>query len=237
VNNVKHIFMGGVPDGNLFPSAIPKSSLFIGGIADIEFMKAKPDVAQNVLPGYENGFREGLRIGSNGGYGVASGIREVGRDFSFRMSVSSRQRSGHLLYVRGKNKDDDFLAVYIDQDGSVVAECDNGGGAFSVSVKSPQDICDGELHEVMVIKKGTDLTLLVDNSDKTVSSVSPQSAANTGKEPFYFGGIPDGMQPKGYKAFSGCIESVVIQDKQLKMADLKLSGEAIPGCGKKALPM
>ena len=41
-----------------------------------------------------------------------------------------------------------------------------------------------------------------------------------------------GAQPKDYKVFSGCIEDVRINSKQIKMADLKLEGEAMPGCGK-----
>ena len=41
-----------------------------------------------------------------------------------------------------------------------------------------------------------------------------------------------GAQPKDYKVFSGCIEDVRINSKQINMADLKLEGEAMPGCGK-----
>ena len=58
-----------------------------------------------------------------------------------------------------------------------------------MSVK-PDNICDGKTHTIMGIKKGTELTLIVDDVDKSVSSPSPQSAANTGKQPFYFGGVP-----------------------------------------------
>jgi len=234
VNNVKYIYMGGVPKGQLQPSAISKNSRFIGGITDIEHLKEKPDLVKSVGSGFVNGFKAGLDIGPNGGYGSVTGIPEVGRDFSFRMRISSRYRRGYLLYVKTKSDQHaDFLAVHIKEDGSVVAECDNGGGSFSVSVKPSQDLCDGQMHEIQGIKKGTELTLLVDNSDNSVSSPSAQSAANTGKEPFYFGGVPAGERPKGYQPFSGCIESVVLQNKEINMADLKLKGEAVPGCGKK----
>ena len=41
--------------------------------------------------------------------------------------MSTRRRQGNLLYVKGKSKAyEDFLTVYLKEDGNVEAACDNG---------------------------------------------------------------------------------------------------------------
>ena len=51
-------------------------------------------------------------------------------------------------------------------------------------------------------------------------------------KPMTFFLLSENERGKNYKPFTGCIEDLRINNKQIKMSDLKLKGEAMPGCGK-----
>jgi len=232
VNNVASIYIGGVPEGQLYPKKyISKFNRFVGGMADIEHLPPIPSKDVNVVEGYQN-VKTGISIGANGGYLREKGISEVGRDVTFTMRVSSAQRSGYLLDVRSDLKDqEDFLSLFITEDGSIKCECNNGGGVFSVSVKPSGDICDGEMHEITGVKRGSFISLTVDKTTQEVQSASVQASANTRNEPYFFGGLPETRRPEGYKPFVGCIEYIKVREKELTFDDhTKLHGEAVLGC-------
>ena len=67
----------------------------------------------------------------------------MGRNFNLRLDVRSRDRAGYIYYVVGKR---DGLALFIQSNGNIRAECDNGGGLWSVEVEPPKSICDGDFH-------------------------------------------------------------------------------------------
>lgn len=102
------------------------------------------------------------------------------------MQVRARDRAGYVFYA---SKGKDGLTVIIQSDGTVKAECDNGGGLFAVTVKPTKSICNGDSVDIVLVKKGQMLTATVDGVSETQSTDSVGTAANTGTT-FYFGGMP-----------------------------------------------
>ena len=71
---------------------------------------------------------------------------KVGQDFRISFDVRSRNPSGTLFYVVGK---EDFLKITIENvkdDGSIKVTCNNGGGLFSVAYKPEPSISSLQAH-------------------------------------------------------------------------------------------
>ena len=102
------------------------------------------------------------------------------------MDVQSVRKAGYIFYVYGVS---DFLSLQIENDGKIIARCNNGGGEFSVNINPPTSICSGSFHSIQLEKKGRMLSLSVGGVKNSTISDSTQSASDTSSS-FYFGGLP-----------------------------------------------
>ena len=109
----------------------------------------------------------------------------IGQNFEIRLEVRPKNLSGVLFHAHGGG---DYLTITIEDDGSVKALCNNGGGPFSVSV-SDASLCNGEFHSIYLGKKEKTLTMRVNGKEEQTTTDKPASSADTNK-PLYFGGLP-----------------------------------------------
>ena len=112
------------------------------------------------------------------------------------MDFRAREDAGYLFHNEGAG---DWLTIFIPEKGAVTATCNNGGGEFSVTVKTGKVFCDGELHSLLLEKKGKTLTLTVDGVTETVTTEKSSSAANT-NSPIFMGGIPGKFMKREYSS-------------------------------------
>ena len=114
-------------------------------------------------------------------------VKEIGLDFELEVDARSKTNDGYIFYASAKT---DFLSLYI-KEGNVIAECNNGGGKFSVTVQPSSSICNGEFHSILLKKKSKTLILSVNGVMKTFTTTKKTTVANTNR-PYYYGGMPKG---------------------------------------------
>ena len=117
--------------------------------------------------------------------------------------MRARENSGYIFYVYGGG---DWLSLRIKPTGKITAQCNNGGGKFSVTVDPPTSICNGIFHSILLVKNQKTLTLTVDGSTETVTTTKASNSADT-TSPLYFGGIP-GMT-SNFKTTNNCWTATV----------------------------
>lgn len=74
----------------------------------------------------------------------------------------------------------------------MIATCNNGGGEFSVRVRSSdpsKTLCDGEFHNVKVSKRSRTLTVTLDGETDSYTTTTATTSADT-KAPIFIGGVP-----------------------------------------------
>jgi hypothetical protein len=233
VNAISNIYLGGLP-ANALRSSLIKSTIgsIRGAIGGIKIKKSAmlPSEKKLIINAYGGGLQDGVQVGEKGGYLQKSNAPEVLFNYDISMNVRTKYRRGYVFFSKAE-KIKDMLSLQITADSSLMAVCDNGGGAFSVSVKSPT-ICDGNFHTVSLSKRGRSMTLTVDGVSQSITSVAGSSAANTGKAPLYIGGLPAPLQSDGYQSFTGCITDIKVKTKSLDLGtDTVTGGEALRGCG------
>ena len=99
-------------------------------------------------------------------------------------------KAGVLFYVYGGG---DLLSISVEENGSIKAMCNNGGGTFSVSYKPEPSVCNGEFYSVLLVKKLKTLTLTVNGAESEETTTKSSSSADT-NSPAYFGGLPQELQ-------------------------------------------
>ena len=113
--------------------------------------------------------------------------------------MRSSTKAGVLFYVYGGG---DFLSISIEENGSIRAVCNNGGGKFSVSYKPEPSVCNGEFYSVLLVKKSKTLTLTVNGAETEETTTKSSSSADT-NSPAYFGGLPQNLQLSWAKSTDG----------------------------------
>ena len=96
----------------------------------------------------------------------------------------------------------DLLSISIEENGSIRAVCNNGGGKFSVSYKPEPSVCNGEFYSVLLVKKLKTLTLTVNGAETEETTTKAASSADT-SSPAYFGGLPKNLQSSWSKSTDG----------------------------------
>ena len=114
-------------------------------------------------------------------------VKEIGSDFQLEVDIRPKTNDGYIFYASAKT---DFLSLYI-KEGNVIAECNNGGGKFSVTVEPSSSICNGEFHSILLTKKSKTLTLSVNGVLNSFTTTEKGTVANTNR-PYYYGGMPKG---------------------------------------------
>jgi len=241
IGSLTKVYFGGFPSPDTLPAYIPSTERFCGAINVIKPRNPNggafntPDSVINITPAFRKGLQDGIGFGQHGGYTMKSNHPEIGNDFKISMKFRSNRNGGQLFYAKRIHDNTwDGLEIFITKDGNVTAVADNGAGEFAVSVSPTKPICDGESKEVVVKKTGTTLFISVADKMAAVESENKKvKGANSGKEPFYFGGIPDILQPKGYIDFSGCIENIKIRGEDMDPTYKTMTGHVYHGCPKK----
>lgn len=115
--------------------------------------------------------------------------------------VRSRNKTGTLFHAYGKG---DYLTITIESDGSVKAECNNGGGKWAVEVIPESSICNGEFHSILLEKNQKTLKLSLNGKMKESTSLKSSSSADT-NSPAYFGGLPGKKLNISYHSTCECM--------------------------------
>ncbi|XP_066932932.1 laminin subunit alpha-4-like [Clytia hemisphaerica] len=236
VNNIKTLYFGGVPENAMVPAKIPSlaQSPMKGGMRDFKLFGeslGNPIEEIGISDAYDElPYKSAIHFGTNGGYVQKFKQLKVGQDFRISFDVRSRNPSGTLFYVVGK---EDFLKITIENiqdDGSIKVTCNNGGGLFSVAYKPEPSVCNGDIYSVLVEKKMKTLKLTVNGAVTEETTTKSSTSADT-NSPAYFGGLPVDFQPSDYKPFEGCISKVEINGDPVDFtSDVIKDGAVMAGC-------
>jgi hypothetical protein len=229
VNGLSKLYYGGLPAKSPARTKLPKASHgFVGALHGIKLSGKSPipldtpSAQEGVTDAYEN-YIDAVHIGSKGGYGVRKAKYKIGTNHKIDIKFSAKKLDGYIFYNSGNG---DFLNVKLEKDGSVTAECNNGGGYFSVSSRSFRSLCDGNVHELQLVKKGKTLKLTIDGNTESVTTKKSSSSADT-SAPVYIAGRP---AKKGVGTFYGCVYEVKLNGKAVNFSDLSFVGAAKRGC-------
>jgi len=236
VNGLSNIYYGGLPEGSTAFSKLPgilSKVPFKGALHSInQFNKpmADPAAQEGVTSAYDL-YSDGVNV-PNGGYGVKVDKYKIGVNHKVELTFTSKKRDGYLFYNNGNG---DWLTLRLTEDGQVLAECNNGGGNFQVSVKPPTSVCDGNSHDVTLVKTGKKLELTVDGVTESFTTTKSSSSADT-SAPIYIAGAPlDAVKKAKVGQFSGCVSGVKLNGKPFDLGQLTFVGSARRGCGQ-AMP-
>jgi len=237
VNKISKIYVGGIPEGNKRPNTISsKIGSIRGAIGGIKITPSPTSAVPEkylVINAYGGGLADGVSIGEKGGFAEKRNSISVNTNFDISLDFRTRYRRGSLYSQTASDKNDAF-SISIGEDGSVIATCNNGGGEFSVRVRSSdpsKTLCDGEFHNVKVSKRSRTLTVTLDGETDSYTTTTATTSADT-KAPIFIGGVPTNLQSGNYQVFTGCIKDIIINKVALTLSDkVRMSGEAMRGCG------
>ncbi len=158
----------------------------------------------------------GVFFGSNGGYVKQTSSFSVGENFDMRMSIKPRVSTAILMSVQ--NPRGDFLSMEV-LDGVLFLTAENGDGRSEAAYTPPEGstyFCDGNWHDIQVIKEGHVLQLIVDGYPGPRVEGSPKAIAANTRHPLYFGGLPDDVETEHQgisttETFVGCMRDVTIR--------------------------
>ncbi|XP_043543539.1 laminin subunit alpha-3-like [Chiloscyllium plagiosum] len=164
-----------------------------------------------VTPCFDGKFKQGVYFSAKGGYVVLDNSFVVGKDFELLFAVRPQSQTGILFHINSSQGN--YLSLYMYK-GKVTVHVNNGAGDFNTSV-TPQSLCDGQWHRIVVIKRNNVVQLDVDTERDHV--VGPAASLSTDTaDPLYVGGIPDNVQLPHLPTrnpFIGCMGEVVINVK------------------------
>lgn len=232
VNGINRIFFGGAPTEEILSRRIPKSSLvpLKGGMRGFKLFDEDlvPALKKGVTDAYDGlSITDAVSVGEEGGYLAKYKTFRIGQNFKIALDVRSRNKTGYIFYAFGGG---DWLSLFIESDGKITADCNNGGGKFSVTVDPAFSICNSEFHSILLEKVSKKLTLTVDGVTATFTTGKSSTSADT-KSPLYFGGIPASSRPRNYNTFSGCITAIKVNDKSINFdSEVTVFGAAMRGC-------
>ncbi|XP_071808051.1 laminin subunit alpha-like isoform X2 [Asterias amurensis] len=158
----------------------------------------------------------GVFFGSDGGYVKQTLSFTVGQNFDMRMSIKPRVSTAILMSVQ--NPKGDFLSLEV-LDGVLFLTAENGDGPNEATYTPPEGstyLCDGNWHDIQVLKEGHILQLIVDGDPgPRVEGTGNAVAANT-KHPLYFGGLPDEPETihqgiSTNEKYVGCMRDITIE--------------------------
>ncbi|XP_062849691.1 laminin subunit alpha-4-like, partial [Trichomycterus rosablanca] len=105
---------------------------------------APPTTNHGVGPCFEGQSESGAYFSGQGAYVIIDESFVISQNFELVIELRPSKESGLLLHVGDSNH---HLTVFI-RKGEVVAQVNNGGGEFSVSVKPQESLCDGVFHKI-----------------------------------------------------------------------------------------
>lgn len=232
VNGLSKIYYGGLPKGSAAFSKLPSilsKVPYKGALHSIQMFgkpMGLPTEPDSVPKAFEL-YNDGVSV-PTGGYGYKDDKYKIGTNHQVELSFTSRKRDGYLFYNSGNG---DYLTIRLTDDGSVLVECNNGGGKFMVSVKPKTSVCDGNEHSVTLVKKGKSLTLTVDGITSEYTTTKSSSSADT-SAPIYIAGAPlDALKKNKVGQFNGCVSNVKLNKKSFDFGELSFTGSARRGCG------
>ncbi|XP_070555377.1 laminin subunit alpha-like [Ptychodera flava] len=155
---------------------------------------------------------DGMFIGPGGGYMIWSDRFKVALDLEFSVKIKPRVLSGVILSVQSPRGD--FLSLEM-VDGNLMVSADNGAGEFKTDYVAPKNthLCDGQWHDIKVIKAKNIVTLEVDGQFAGYKAGSDTSSSTDTNDALFIGGLPDGADHKGIstsESYVGCIRDLIL---------------------------
>ncbi|TSR16027.1 Laminin subunit alpha-3 [Bagarius yarrelli] len=164
-------------------------------------------VNRGVGPCFEGQMKSGAYFSGQGAYIIIDDSFVVRQKFELVFEMRPSNGSGLLLHT---GNSDHHLSVFM-RKGEVVAQVNNGGGEFSVSVQPKQTLCDGMFHRIAVIQQNNVVEMHVDTEGKY--TIGPSAASPT-RERFsvFVGGVAD--RPRlpflpVTESYTGCLQNMV----------------------------
>ncbi|XP_073689221.1 laminin subunit alpha-4-like [Garra rufa] len=142
------------------------------------------------------------------------------------MEVRPRVALGVLLHVFSGEKE--YLTLYIYQN-QVVVVVNNGIREFSTYVSPRQEICDGNWHNITVIRDGNVVQLDVDSEVNHVVGSVHETAQNS-SSPVFIGGAPDSMLPHSLfsrRGYTGCMRNLSVNESPVSFSKAALISGAV----------
>ncbi|XP_060731068.1 laminin subunit alpha-3 isoform X2 [Tachysurus vachellii] len=168
---------------------------------------AAPAVNRGVGLCFEGQMKSGAYFSGQGSHVIIDESFVVRQKFELVFELRPSNQSGLLLHVGNL---DHHLTVFM-RKGEVVAQVNNGGGGFSVSVQPKQTLCDGTFHRIAVIQQNNVVEMHVDTEGKY--TIGPGSSSPTqDRFPVYVGGVPDRRRFPFLpvtESYAGCLKNMV----------------------------
>lgn len=228
------LYIGGLPKADVPGKKEAKSNLqqvgssFNGCIRDVRMQGQRlgpPKTSVAVAPCSRN-VEQGAFFGANGGHVILFDRFQVGIDTSISFRFKPRNLSGVLMAVHGRRGD--FMAIQM-INGTIKFSVDNGAGIITTVFNPPGHfyLCDGEWHQISVVKAKNLITLSVDEMLSDPGIGVPGVSSTDTADPLYIGGMPKPHLAKGIETtdqFVGCIHNVQIKKSQPNFADADIFG-------------
>ncbi|KAI5627198.1 laminin subunit alpha-3, partial [Silurus asotus] len=168
---------------------------------------AAPAVNRGVGPCFEGQMVNAVYFSGQGAHVIIEKSFLLSQKFELVFELRPSNHSGLLLHV---GNSDYHLTVYM-RKGEVVAQVNNGGGRFQVSVQPKQTLCDGLFHRIAVIQRNHVVEMHVDTEGRYTIGPSSFSPANH-RFPVYVGGIPDRRRLPFIpvtQSYVGCLQNML----------------------------
>ncbi|XP_046707006.1 laminin subunit alpha-3-like [Silurus meridionalis] len=168
---------------------------------------AAPAVNRGVGPCFEGQMVNAVYFSGQGAHVIIDESFLLSQKFELVFELRPSNHSGLLLHV---GNSDNHLTVYM-RKGEVVAQVNNGGGRFEVSVQPKQTLCDGLFHRIAVIQRNHVVEMHVDTEGRYTIGPSSFSPANH-RFPVYVGGIPDRRRLPFIpvtESYVGCLQNML----------------------------
>ncbi|XP_047677145.1 laminin subunit alpha-3 isoform X3 [Tachysurus fulvidraco] len=168
---------------------------------------AAPAVNRGVGLCFEGQMKSGAYFSGQGAHVIIDESFVLRQKFELVFELRPSNQSGLLLHIGNL---DHHLTVFM-RKGEVVAQVNNGGGGFSVSVQPKQTLCDGMFHRIAVIQQNNVVEMHVDTEGKY--TIGPGSSSPTqDRFPVYVGGVPDRQRFPFLpvtESYAGCLQNMV----------------------------
>uniref|UniRef100_A0ABM0M685 Laminin-like protein epi-1-like n=1 Tax=Saccoglossus kowalevskii TaxID=10224 RepID=A0ABM0M685_SACKO len=228
------LYLGGVK-GIKVPSAVTSVS-YMGCLKDVLVQrKAWDDLYVNegskgLYSGCQDRAARTAAFTRTDSYIAMPGVN-INRNSDISLRFKTQQPSGLMVFATNDDQSNSFSIAMVD--GGVVVQTDVSNDISTVeSNKKRYD--DGEWHFVNFEKKGTGLSLVIDDTDtKEVDGTGKKKT--TTSSPIYFGGTPSGYditsQVPTRDEFIGCISDVSINSRLQDFAQSESAEDvSLAGC-------
>ncbi|CAG0924953.1 unnamed protein product, partial [Notodromas monacha] len=152
----------------------------------------------------------------------------VGKKMKLQMDIKPRTNDGILMAVHGSSGKDYMVLQLID--GALHFIVDNGAGSFNCSLKLDDSVslCDGNWHNILVVKILNLATLAIDGVSGQAGVGKPGVFVTNTEDPLYVGGHPNPVGLPGFLTtdqYVGCIRKLSVNSVSINLSDGQSDGK------------